>query len=64
LGRIEQKATGNGPFGNKNSIIKMVVDMEKGILTFFVDNWQVNSCPSQSQTSILLIFALQMLEIQ
>lgn len=43
-GKASQQPTGNGPFGGKDAVIKMVVDMDQCALTFFVDNQQVNSC--------------------
>jgi len=42
---IVSKSLGrNGSFGGQGRILKMVVDMDKGILTFFNDDKQVNSC--------------------
>jgi len=43
-GKASQQPTGNGPFGGKDAIIKMVVDMDEGTLVFFVGDQQVNSC--------------------
>jgi len=48
---IRQDYPTKGPFGGAGRILKMVVDMDKGILSIFVDNQEVNSCQiSTSET--------------
>jgi len=44
VGKVTKKSDSKGPFGGPGKIVKMVVDMDRGILTFFVDEIQVNSC--------------------
>jgi uncharacterized coiled-coil protein SlyX len=43
-GRVPKEGNGKGPFGEKDDIIKMVVDMNQETLTFFVNGKQVNFC--------------------
>ena len=51
FGRIDQEAIGDGPFGSKNSILRMIVNMDQGTLAFYAGNRQVNFCDiSKSDT--------------
>ncbi len=45
VGKEEKDPIGNGPFGGDDKRLEMVVDMDQGILTFFLDNIKVNACP-------------------
>jgi len=62
-GRAAQEPMGHGTFGGKDAILKMVVDMDQGTLTFFVDNQQVNSCNISKSDKYFAYVSLEVLEI-
>jgi len=43
-GRVPQTTKVGGPFGGKDTVIKMVVDMDAGTLKFLVGSKEINSC--------------------
>jgi len=59
FGRVFVSGNEEGPFGKKDSILKMIVDMDQGTLTFFVDEKQANSCEISKSDNYLAFIDLE-----
>jgi len=57
-GRVRKAANDLSPYGGMGKTLKMVVDMDKGYLAFYINEREINSCPISTSDSYFACVSL------